>query len=235
MSQHALRHLVVGVDFGPASALAVHIAAKFVEAFGGRLTVLHAETVDVPPYFTRDQLDVVEREVRTARRQAVEAVRQFAAPHAPPGFDVRVTESPPVESLLDPALDADLLAVGTHGRRGPARWWLGSVAERVVRGATVPVLVVHETRRDWRRDGPVLLLGGQSAPSAARQWAEDASAAFSSVPLELGPSPDRCHTAASNALLVVVPVAGAEGTRTIHEGIIALGRTCSSPLLFVPE
>lgn len=233
MAQHSLRHLIVGVDFSPASAHAVQIATMFAEKFGGRLTVLHAETVDVPPYFTRDQLDVVEREVRAARRQAAEAVRQFAAPHAPPAFDIRLTESPPVESLLDPALHADFIAVGTHGRRGPARWWLGSVAERVVRGATVPVLVVHETRRESAEGRHVLLLGGQSAPPAVRQWAEDVSTAFE-APLKLGPSPDRCETAASDALIVVVPLPGSEGTRTIHEGIIALGRTCSSPLLFVP-
>ena len=38
---------------------------------------------------------------------------------------------------------ADLIIVGTHGRRGPGRWWLGSVAERVVRAATIPVLVTR--------------------------------------------------------------------------------------------
>ena len=38
---------------------------------------------------------------------------------------------------------ADLIVVGTHGRRGIARWMLGSVAERVVRLARMPVLLVH--------------------------------------------------------------------------------------------
>jgi nucleotide-binding universal stress UspA family protein len=38
---------------------------------------------------------------------------------------------------------ADLLVMGTHGRRGPARWFLGSVAERVVRLAALPLLLVR--------------------------------------------------------------------------------------------
>jgi nucleotide-binding universal stress UspA family protein len=66
--------------------------------------------------------------------------------------------SPPVTTHLrvgDPAreiaqfavdLDADAIVVGTHGRRGFARLVLGSVAERVLRYATCPVLVVCPKR-----------------------------------------------------------------------------------------
>jgi len=38
---------------------------------------------------------------------------------------------------------ADLIAIGTHGRRGLSHLFLGSVAERVVRMAEVPVLTVQ--------------------------------------------------------------------------------------------
>jgi nucleotide-binding universal stress UspA family protein len=38
---------------------------------------------------------------------------------------------------------ADLIAMGTHGRSGPSRWVLGSVAERVLRHAEVPLLLVR--------------------------------------------------------------------------------------------
>jgi nucleotide-binding universal stress UspA family protein len=41
------------------------------------------------------------------------------------------------------AWNADLIVIGTHGRRGLAHALLGSVAERVIRAATVPVLVVR--------------------------------------------------------------------------------------------
>jgi nucleotide-binding universal stress UspA family protein len=38
----------------------------------------------------------------------------------------------------------DLAILGTHGRRGPSRLWLGSVTERVLRAATLPVLAVRD-------------------------------------------------------------------------------------------
>ena len=39
---------------------------------------------------------------------------------------------------------ADLIVIGTHGRRGVSHLILGSVAETVVRAATIPVLLIHE-------------------------------------------------------------------------------------------
>lgn len=38
---------------------------------------------------------------------------------------------------------ADVIAMSTHGRTGPARWLLGSVADRVVRNSKVPVLLIR--------------------------------------------------------------------------------------------
>jgi nucleotide-binding universal stress UspA family protein len=39
--------------------------------------------------------------------------------------------------------EGDLLAMASHGRSGPARWLLGSVAEEVTRRAECPVLLVR--------------------------------------------------------------------------------------------
>ena len=43
-------------------------------------------------------------------------------------------------------VNADLIIIGTHGRKGLARALLGSVAENVIRTATVPVLAIHGPR-----------------------------------------------------------------------------------------
>jgi nucleotide-binding universal stress UspA family protein len=43
-------------------------------------------------------------------------------------------------------LDCDLIVIGTHGRRGLARALLGSVAEKVIRTSTRPVLAIHGPR-----------------------------------------------------------------------------------------
>ncbi len=60
--------------------------------------------------------------------------------------EVRRRGFSPSEVILDYAeeIEADAIVMGTHGRRGPLRWFLGSVAEDVLRSAVCPVLVVRE-------------------------------------------------------------------------------------------
>jgi nucleotide-binding universal stress UspA family protein len=42
-------------------------------------------------------------------------------------------------------LQVDVIAMSTHGRTGPARWLLGSIAERVIHNSKVPVLLIRAT------------------------------------------------------------------------------------------
>jgi len=56
-----------------------------------------------------------------------------------------VLEGPVADALLDhaAAAQADLIVMSTHGRSGMERWLLGSVAERVMRGAKMPVMLIR--------------------------------------------------------------------------------------------
>ena len=56
-----------------------------------------------------------------------------------------VATGPIADTIIDfvREKDADLVVMSTHGRTGPSRWLLGSVADRVVRGAGVPVMMVR--------------------------------------------------------------------------------------------
>jgi nucleotide-binding universal stress UspA family protein len=56
--------------------------------------------------------------------------------------DGEVVHGKPAKEILDAAGDADLVVMGTHGRRGVDRVLLGSVSARVVRKTSVPVLLV---------------------------------------------------------------------------------------------
>jgi nucleotide-binding universal stress UspA family protein len=53
-----------------------------------------------------------------------------------------------VNSLLSVAKPGDMIAIATHGRSGIKRWFLGSVAEELVRRATVPLLIVRAQRAE---------------------------------------------------------------------------------------
>ena len=78
----------------------------------------------------------------------MDVVRPLADVAATIGADVPVTfvgkTGDPAEQILRYAAaeSIDLIVVGTHGRTGVSRVLLGSVAERVIRGAACPVLVV---------------------------------------------------------------------------------------------
>jgi nucleotide-binding universal stress UspA family protein len=65
----------------------------------------------------------------------------------------RVRRGWPVDEILAAAREegADLVAMTTHGRTGPARLLFGSVAEGVLRHADVPVFLMRQTERDLAR------------------------------------------------------------------------------------
>jgi nucleotide-binding universal stress UspA family protein len=58
---------------------------------------------------------------------------------------MQIAEGPIADSILQVAADEkiDLIAMSTHGRSGVARWLIGSIADKVVRGANIPVLLIR--------------------------------------------------------------------------------------------
>ncbi len=142
------RHILAPVDFSELSALALQYADALSRCSGARVTVLHASSFEAPPYFTQAQLEELQSRLRAAQRQAERELREFVRKNLGPGSnlpDVRVVEGRPAETILRTAAEigADLIAMGTHGRSGWNRWMLGSVAERVLREAEIPVLTVR--------------------------------------------------------------------------------------------
>jgi nucleotide-binding universal stress UspA family protein len=73
------------------------------------------------------------------------AEKYFKGSNLKVAAEVVTGEGPVVDSILDYAdkTGVELIAMSTHGRTGPARWIIGSVAERVVRAANVPVLLIR--------------------------------------------------------------------------------------------
>lgn len=82
--------------------------------------------------------------LRDDAHEAVERVEQIAATVSVP-VETAVIEGSPSREITKYAEenDCDLIVMGTHGRGGIDRLLLGSVAEKVVRGASVPVLTVR--------------------------------------------------------------------------------------------
>lgn len=143
---HVPRHILLATDLSEASAPAAAWAGLLVRTFGARLTVVHAEHLPLPPYFSPEQHRRLEAEARAARETATRLVAETVAPQV--GFlpEARIEEGHPADAIARcaAACDADLVVLGTHGRRGVRRLWLGSVAESVLHDADRPVLIAHQ-------------------------------------------------------------------------------------------
>lgn len=140
------RTILVPTDLSPTSLPAFHFARVWHKQFGGAVHVIHAQHFELPPYFSSAQIQNLTRELKKASQAATQYLRKESA--ASLGFesDVSVLTQPPVEAILTAidAVQADLIIMGTHGRRGANRFWLGSVAERVLRESSKPILAVRQ-------------------------------------------------------------------------------------------
>lgn len=223
--------VLVPVDFGDASARAVQTAAALAGRLGAEVRLLHAETLEAPPYFTLDQMASLRRQRVAARAKAKRFLEEFGQANGLAMAEAAVEDGPPAPVILTNAAGADLVVMGTHGRRGPSRWWLGSVAERVVHESPVPALVVREGRMDspetyFKR--PLVVAPGQTFSDQARRVAEGLSSAFGG---EVADAVARCEgdLARNNAATLIVvarPQVGDVTERWL--------RNCALPMLFVP-
>jgi len=140
------RSILVPTDLSATSLPALHFARVLHQQFGGKVHVLHARHFEMPPYFSSGQIQDLTREIRKSAKAAAEYLRKESI--AVLGFEaeVAIAEKPPVDAILEAAatLSADLIVMGTHGRRGADRFWLGSVAERILHESTTPILAVRQ-------------------------------------------------------------------------------------------
>jgi nucleotide-binding universal stress UspA family protein len=81
--------------------------------------------------------------IDAAEKAMAEAVRKHSGRRVV--ISTFLEQADPREAIFNAAkkVEADLIVIGTHGRRGFARALIGSTAEAVVRTSTIPVLTVH--------------------------------------------------------------------------------------------
>jgi nucleotide-binding universal stress UspA family protein len=141
----SFERILVATDFSESSEQALNYALCIAEKFNSELTLVHSW--EVPSYSYAAGLylpaDVTAPIERAATLRLEEAVGQFKTRF--PAAKSLLRAGVAWEEVLGAAaqLNADLIVMGTHGRRGLERTLLGSVAEKVVRMSSVPVLTVH--------------------------------------------------------------------------------------------
>lgn len=135
--------ILIALDGSPIAAHAADVGGELARALGAQVSVVSvvdttladAVASDVSPSLLLD-------EARQDARRAIDAVRSEPAPAAE-----FLPEGKPDEEIVKTAgaWKADLIVIGSHGRRGLERMLLGSVAEAVSRHARCPVLIVRAT------------------------------------------------------------------------------------------
>lgn len=146
------KRILVPHDFSESASHAVSIAASEARAHGAQIVLLHV--VELMPHFGRDTTMMVRPgttqhvSVTSYYREDGEArLAPIAATLRESGIDVtvEVRAGVPLEEIQRCATSrgVDAIVMGTHGRTGLRRMIAGSVAERVVRTSSVPVLTVR--------------------------------------------------------------------------------------------
>ena len=147
MSYH---HILIPVDGSSTSQVAIQHAAKLAKAFGSKVTAICVLTVD--PFvavefinsdeFSKEYFNKVKEEIEQI---LVDTKNLFAKEGV--AIETRIIEGQTIhKEIVDTAttLNADLIIIGSHGRKGFKKFVLGSVTQALLGETHVPVLVIKE-------------------------------------------------------------------------------------------
>ena len=146
-----IQTILVPTDFSPDARAALVKAKDLARTLGSRIVILHAYRVDIPmstPGLGGGFI-VPDRFYEELRASATGRVEALAAETVKDGVKAEgiAMEDVAAPAIVDLAkrLPADLIVMGTRGLTGLAHVVLGSVADRVIRMASCPVLTVKAT------------------------------------------------------------------------------------------
>lgn len=144
------RRILAPIDFTPSSRRALDYALATAKAEGAELTILHvcpmplyvspSLAVHVAEGTTNVTLEQLTREQGEAQ---LAAVMQAAEVDEDTTARAEIAIGDPLTVILDRLEAFDLAIIGTHGRRGVEHFFMGSVAEKIVRASAKPVITVH--------------------------------------------------------------------------------------------
>lgn len=157
------KRVLVAVDFSDCSLDALEYGALIAQRSNASLKLLHVlEPVSYGLDFTLPRTAQRESSKRAVMKRLSDLVSALAS--AGLASDSLISGGLPADSILDAARaqSADMIIIGTHGRRGLSHVLFGSVAESVIRRSACPVLTVRSAKlpSSHRR-----VLSGQSMPT----------------------------------------------------------------------
>ena len=141
------RHILAPTDFSEYSKKAVASALELAKKFGAKLSILHV--VELPPYPVEGYVppSLTATFIEDLEREASQELAQVVPEAEGAGVEVArlVAVGTPYRKIIDmaEAEQVDLIVMATAGRTGFSHLIMGSIAERVVRTASCPVLTIR--------------------------------------------------------------------------------------------
>jgi nucleotide-binding universal stress UspA family protein len=142
---NTFKHILVPTDFSASSSAAIELAIGMATQLDAELTLMHVWELPIYPYVelivtSPEMTRAIEKSARECLETQLKEVRSRL-----PRTKSLLKMGLPWQQIVDACKesDADLLIMGTHGRRGLEHAILGSVAEKVVRLSSIPVLTVR--------------------------------------------------------------------------------------------
>ena len=148
MADTPIKTILMPTDFSECATAALAWARTLAGAFEAKIVLLHAVDLvsyvwipvgpaevpaPVPDDVARRIMDVAEKSLHASAARAPEIARRLIRTGHPRDVIVQVAKE----------VGADVIVMGTHGRRSVSQVFIGSVADHVVRYAPVPVMVVR--------------------------------------------------------------------------------------------
>jgi nucleotide-binding universal stress UspA family protein len=143
---NAFQHVLVPIDFSEHADRALDYAVMWCRRLKGHLTLIHVIQslsevgIDRVTTLPAAHLETLERELTHHMQRYLQRVQDAGIEG-----DMILVHGSPVDETIDTvkARHIDLIIMGSHGRTGVSHMLLGSMAEKLVRLAPCPVLVVR--------------------------------------------------------------------------------------------
>lgn len=145
-----IKKILVPVDFSNCSKKALMYAVPFAKQFDATIMVVHVAPYCVQP----SEMVVADAQLLEANLSALNnLVREISGAAQ---VEARVRVGNPASEIVELAQESqtDLIIISTHGKSGLLHVFMGSTAERVVRHAPCPVLVVREREHEFVSGSP---------------------------------------------------------------------------------
>lgn len=143
-------NILVPLDFSELSVHALHSAETVAKLYGGRITPFHSyvpvNELNSPYSFDISSTPMEDyEEIETALTKRLQEMAKAEVDETYLNKPL-ISMGNPAQAIVEQSEDFNMIVMNTHGRTGFSRFFLGSVSEKVLRMAHIPVLIVNKER-----------------------------------------------------------------------------------------